>query len=197
MTGEWTSRTDIDAAEASAIPVVVQNPMAFYKSTTASGSNTSGWFPQTFADGYTNVALWGYAVADYGIQGQTFSKTMHDPCPPGYRTPFHHAWSGYTYGEDGGSINFGNGEGNFDNYGIVFNKVGQSPWFDRAWYPFVGHRYPTTGAYTQVGQNGWMLTGMPMGQYNCRTYVYTRTYTGQDTNNYAPAYALPARCQKE
>ena len=196
-TGNWSSRTDIDTAEASTIPVVVKNPMAFYKSTSLSGNASSGWFPSSFADGYTNVALWGYAVRDYTIQGQTFSKTMHDPCPPGYRTPFHHAWSGYTYGEDGGNINFSNGEGGFDSYGVVFNKVGQSPWFDRAWYPFVGHRYPTSGAYQQVGRNGWMLTGMPMGQYNCRTYVYTSTYAGQDTGSYAPAYALPARCQKE
>jgi len=47
-----------------------------------------------------------------------------------------------------------------------------------------------------------MLTGMPMGQYNCRTYIYTKTYSGQvdvsGTNGgYGPAYALPARCQKE
>ncbi len=200
-TGEWSSRTNIDAAESATIPVVVQNPMTFYKSTSKAGANTAGWFPTTFVDGYTNVALWGYAVADYSIQGQTFSKTMHDPCPPGYRTPFHHAWSGYTYGENGGNINFGNGEGGFDSYGVVFNKVGQSPWFDRAWYPFVGCRYPTSGAYTQVGVSGWTLTGMPMGQYNCRTYVYTATYAGQiadsSGNGIGPAYALPARCQKD
>ena len=152
------------------------------------------------------MALWGYAVKDYSIQGQTFSKTMHDPCPPGYRTPFHHAWGylvgethyGYTYGEGGGNINFSNSEASFDNYGIVFNKT----YFDRAWYPFVGYRYPTTGGYRDVGANGYMLTGMPMGQYNCRTYIYTKTYSGQvdvsGTNGgYGPAYALPARCQKE
>ena len=201
MTGEWSSRTDIDTYEAATIPMVVQRPMAFYKSKALAGNNTSGWFPTSFADGYTNVALWGYAVKDFTIQGQTFSKTMHDPCPPGYRTPFHHAWSGYTYGENAGNITFTNGEGGFDTYGIVFNKVGQSPWFDRAWYPFVGYRYPTSGAYTNVGQSGWTLTGMPMGQFNCRTYVYTSSYAGQtassDGSGIGPAYALPARCQKE
>ena len=205
-TGEWSSRTDIDTAAAALIPTVIQNPMTFYKSTALCGGTTSGWFPASFPDGYTNVALWGYAVKDYSIQGQTFSKTMHDPCPPGYRTPFHHAWGyyvnnthyGYTYGEGGGNINFSNSEASFDNYGIVFNKT----YFDRSWYPFVGYRYPTTGGYNSVGANGWMLTGMPMGQYNCRTYVYTKTYTGQvdqsGTNGgYGSAYALPARCQKD
>ena len=205
-TGEWTSRTDIDTATAALIPTVVQNPMTFYKSSALCGGKTSGWFPESFADGYTNVALWGYAVKDYSIQGQTFSKTMHDPCPPGYRTPFHHAWGyyinnthyGYTYGEGGGNINFSHSEASFDSYGIVFNKT----YFDRAWYPFAGYRYPTTGGYNSVGANGWMLTGMPMGQYNCRTYVYTTSYTGQvdqsgSSGGYGSAYAMPARCQKE
>ena len=205
-TGVWSSRTDIDTAEAALIPTVIQNPMTFYKSTALCGGTTSGWFPASFADGYTNVALWGYAVKDYSIQGQTFSKTMHDPCPPGYRTPFHQAWGyyigdspyGYTYGEWGGNINFSNNEASFDNYGIVFNKT----YFDRAWYPFVGYRYPTSGGYNEVGANGWMLTGMPMGQYNTRTYVYTRSYTGQvdqsgASGGYGSAYAMPARCQKD
>ncbi len=206
MSGEWSSRNDIDTAAAANIPDVIQNPMTFYMSTSLCGNTTCGWFPATFADGYTNVALWGYAVKDYSIQGQTFSKTMHDPCPPGYRTPFHHAWGylingthyGYTYEENGGNVNFSNNEASFDNYGIVFNKT----YFDRAWYPFVGYRYPTTGGYREVGTNGWMLTGMPMGQYNTRTYIYTKTYTGQVTSQttnggYGAAYGMPARCQKD
>jgi hypothetical protein len=201
-TGAWSSRTDIDTAAAATIPVVTQNPMVFYNSTSMCGNNACGWFPSTFADGYTNVALWGYAVKDYSIQGQTFSKTMHDPCPPGYRTPFHHAWgygnnAGYTYGENGGNINLGNGEANFDSYGLVFNKAN----FDRAWYPFMGYRHPQDGGYEDVGQQGRLVTGMPMGQYNTRSYIYTNTYTGQIANSggdgCGPAYGMPARCQKE
>ena len=148
------------------------------------------------------MALWGYAVKDYSIQGQTFSKTMHDPCPPGYRTPFHHAWgygnnAGYTYGENGGNINLGNGEANFDSYGLVFNKAN----FDRAWYPFMGYRHPQDGGYEDVGQQGRLVTGMPMGQYNTRSYIFTNTYTGQVANSggdgCGPAYGMSARCQKE
>ena len=198
----WSSRTDIDTNSAATIPAVTQNPLVFYKSTSMCGNNSCGWFPSTFADGYTNVALWGYAVKDYSIQGQTFSKTMHDPCPPGYRTPFHHAWgygnsAGYTYGEDGGNINLSNGEANFDSYGLVFNKNG----FDRAWYPYMGYRHPQDGGYEDVGQQGRLVTGMPMGQYNTRSYIYTSQYTGQVANSggdgCGPAYAMSARCQKE
>ena len=202
ITGAWSSRTDIDTASAATIPMVVQHPMSFYESVSISGNNTCGWFPSTFADGYTNVALWGYAVKDYSIQGQTFSKTMHDPCPPGYRTPFHHAWgygnnAGYTYGENGGNINLSNGEANFDSYGLVFNKAN----FDRAWYPFMGYRHPQDGGYEDVGQQGRLVTGMPMGQYNTRSYIFTNQYTGQVANSggdgCGPAYGMSARCQKE
>jgi hypothetical protein len=206
MTGEWSSRSDFDVASANSIPVITQAPLTFYTSATNAGSTTCGWFPSSFADGYTNVALWGYAVSGTA-QGQVFSKSMHDPCPPGYRTPFHRAWSygnnaGYAYPEDPGMLNLSNSEATFDQDGLVFNKAG----FERAWYPFMGYRQALTGGYADVGDEGRLLTGMPMGLYNTRSYRYTATQTGQVANSGAsndpnsaigPAYALSARCQKE
>ena len=202
LTGEWSSRSDISTASSASVPEVTRNPLIFYKSTSTSGNNNCGWYESTFIDGYTNVAMWGYAVADYSIQGQTFSKTMHDPCPPGYRTPFHHTWTGYTNGEDAGMINLSNSEASFDSYGLVFNRTN----FERAWYPFMGYRHAQTGAYTDVSQEGRLVTGMPMGQFNTRSYRYTTTQTGQvassgadnnPNNATGPAYAMSARCQKE
>jgi hypothetical protein len=202
MTGKWASRSDISTASSASIPEVTRNPLIFYKSSSTSGNNNCGWYESTFIDGYTNVAMWGYAVADYGIQGQTFSKTMYDPCPPGYRTPFHHTWTGYTNGENAGMINLSNSEASFDSYGLVFNRTN----FERAWYPFMGYRHAQTGAYTDVSQEGRLVTGMPMGQYNTRSYRYTKTQTGQvassgadnnPNNATGPAYAMSARCQKE
>ena len=195
LTGEWSSRSDISTASSASIPEVTRNPLIFYKSSSTSGNNNCGWYESTFIDGYTNVAMWGYAVADYGIQGQTFSKTMYDPCPPGYRTPFHHTWTGYTNGENAGMINLSNSEASFDSYGLVFNRTN----FERAWYPFMGYRHAQTGAYTDVSQEGRLVTGMPMGQYNTRSYRYTKTQTGQiassgadnnPNNATGPAYAM-------
>ena len=203
----WTYQKSIPVKSAAAIPDVVKDPTAFYRSTTERSATTSQWFPASFADGYTNVALWGYAVKDYGIQGQTFSKTMHDPCPPGYRTPFHFSWRydgnhKYAEGDGGEGVTYLTHEAWFevwedgvDPNGIVTNK----DHFERTWYPFTGYRSPTTGGYKNVGTTGYMYTGMPMGQYNTRSFWYNQSQSGQyaDNQGHGSAYGKMIRCMKE
>lgn len=207
LDGTWTYMTTIPVKPSASIPDVVKDPTAFYRSTTTKDATTSQWFPASFADGYTNVALWGYAVKDYGIQGQTFSKTMHDPCPPGYRTPFHFSWrydGNYKYAEgDGGEVVtylvhepwFEVWQDGVDPNGIVTNK----PHFERMWYPFTGYRSPLTGGYEDVGITGYMYTGMPMGQYNTRSFWYGQSQSGQyaDSKGHGSAYGKMIRCMKE
>lgn len=202
--GKWHYYVSIPAKDKASIPDVVKDPTAFYRSTSRQAATTSQWFPESFADGYTNVALWGYAVADYSINGQTFSKTMHDPCPPGYRTPFHFSWrynSQYKYaeGDEGeATTTLTNAEKGYDNNGIVTNK---EPYFEKMWFPFAGYRNPLTGGYQEVGTTGYMNTGMPMGRYNTRTFWYNNNYTGQHAdsgnNGYGSAYGMMVRCMKE
>ncbi len=205
-TGKWQYLKTIRVESAASIPDVVKDPTAFYKSTTDQGQNTSQWFPASFADGYTNVALWGYAVADYSAIGQTFSKTMHDPCPPGYRTPFHFSWrynasEKYAEGDDGEAITeLTTAETRFSGGGFVTNKTH----FEKMWFPYAGYRNPLTGAYTNVGTNGYMNTGMPMGQYNTRSFWYgqyenrgTKWGTGQYAGQHGSAYGKMVRCIKE
>ena len=205
--GTWTYLTSIPVKPAALIPNVVKDPVAFYTSTTERSAKTSQWFPESFADGYTNVALWGYAVKDYGIQGQTFSKTMHDPCPPGYRTPFHFSWRydsehRYAEGDNGEGLTYFVHEPWFEVWqdgvepnGIVTNK----PHFERMWYPFTGYRSPLTGGYVDVGTTGYMYTGMPMGQYNTRSFWYGQSQSGQysDSKGHGSAYGKMIRCMKE
>ena len=206
-TGRWSSRSTIDIAASASIPEVTRNPMTFYRSQTVAGSASSQWFPSSFADGYTNVALWGYAVEDYSIQGQNFSKTMHDPCPPGYRTPFHFAWrydSTYKYaeGDNGAATTSLSVELNYDSAkrGMVTDKQ----YFGKMWFPFAGYRNATTGGYSSVGTVGRMNTGMPMGQYNTRTFYYNSSVSGQycgtgtsEGSNNGSAYGLMVRCMKD
>jgi len=205
--GNWIYNTSIPVKPAALIPDVVKDPTAFYRSTTQKDARSSQWFPESFADGYTNVALWGYAVKDYSIQGQTFSKTMHDPCPPGYRTPFHFSWrynGDYMYaeGDAGEAVTylihepwFEVWQENVDPNGIVTNK----PHFERMWYPFAGYRSPLTGGYDDVGTAGYMYTGMPMGQYNTRSFWYNQSQSGQYANSkgHGTAYGKMIRCMKE
>jgi hypothetical protein len=138
-------------------------------------------------------------VADYSIKGQTFSKTMHDPCPPGYRTPFHFSWrysatEKYAEGDDGSATtSLGSAETGFSSGGIVTNKTH----FHKMWFPFCGYRDPQTGECEEVGATGYMNTGMPMGQYNTRTFWYNRIYSGQHDGGYGSAYGMMVRCMKE
>ena len=202
---KWNYYTEILVKDKAAIPEVTKDPTAFYRSTTTKGANTSQWFPESFADGYTNVALWGYAVKNYSIAGQTFSKTMHDPCPPGYRTPFHFSWrydGTHKYAEgDGGEARTNlDTENDYGEGGIVTDDL---PYFEKMWYPFCGYRDPLTGAYKKVGEEGNMNTGMPMGQYNTRTFWYNEDYTGQNAQSgtqntaHGSAYGMMVRCMKE
>ena len=195
--GGWSSRTDFDTSTQVRVPAAVQNPMRFYKGTAVKDSGSS-WVDPAWVDGAVNVALWGYAVVTYE-EGQVFSKTIHDPCPPGYQTMFNQAWS---YGADNaqgyaptsaGAINYSNGEQNFDSMGIVFNKNG----FDKAWYPFVGQRDGQTGGYTRVGTNGYAVTGMPYKAWNIRSFYYESGRSGQNNGAYGSSYAMPVRCQKQ
>ncbi len=208
----WDERTAISTSQANSVNSSASNPMTFYYSGSIQGATNSGWYPPSFSDAYANVVMWGYAVANWAIQGQTFSKTMHDPCPPGYRTPFHYAWDGeipglYTgetyryipYNEAEGNITLANNESSFTTNGIVLNKGN----FAKNWYPFTGFRAPGTGRCTEVGTAGLMSTGMPMGQYNTRYYNYNSTVTGQrrhyfsDSYEKGAAFGMPVRCQKD
>ena len=213
--GKWYYRKSIDVSGQAHIPDVAANPTVFYKSRYTGGSNESEWFPSDFVDddGYVNAALWGYAVANPNIPGQTFSKTMHDPCPPGYRTPFHYIWrydGTYKYAEGDNNASaiteFTNRETEFDDFGFVTTLNN----FDKMWYPYAGYRDPTTGRYTNVGTNGYMNTGMPMGVFDTRSLWYgeytTYSWWGGTTIHYGSgqyaggdgyAYGKMVRCMKE
>lgn len=223
-TGEWSMKSTIPRQTQVAISESVKNPLPFYMSTTLTGKADSQWFPSSFADGRTNVALWGYAVEGYAV-GQDFSKTMYDPCPPGYRTAFHDVWrlninnTEYGYGGDdsgNGLYNWSHGENNFSgdqDWGFVTNDM---PYFENGWFPYSGMRYATTGGYGRQKEYGYLNTGMPYNKFNTRTYRYMRTSNngngasqqicgssnsesngGPEGNSHSTAYGKPIRCMKE
>ena len=212
QTGTWSKKTTIPRHVRADVIEAVHNPLTFYMSTTSAGGQNSQWFTDAFADGKRNVAMWGYAVEDYSAQGQDFTKTMYDPCPPGYRTAFHQVWKidrggEYAYGGDDSGDNrysWNLGEGGYSTHGFVTLKT----YFDKTFYPYSGMRLGTTGGYESIGTYGYLNTGMPMGQYNTRTFMYTSDgWSGQISNgsnnggrgpsSHATAHAKPVRCMKE
>lgn len=210
-TGVWSMRTTIPRHVRADIIESVHNPLTFYMSMTSAGGKDSQWFTDSFADTKRNVAMWGYAVDDYSVQGQDFTKTMYDPCPPGYRTAFHQVWKidkggEFAYGGDdsGDQRYYWTNEDSFSDYGFVTTKT----YFDKTFYPYSGMRLGTTGGYESIGTYGYLNTGMPMGQYNTRSFMYTKDgWSGQISNGsnngglgpsaHATAHAKPVRCMKE
>ena len=182
---KWTRHNAITTAPAVSITESVRNPMNFYTSGAAAGDSNSSWFDPSFVDGYKNVALWGYAVADQSIEGESFTKTMYDPCPPGYMVPEYKVW--YNNNDSDKYSNQGPGSIKFTNVGSDWNPVYQeSGWdsdnghgmvttreyFDYNWYPLAGRREPMTGHVKDSGWFGHMWTGTPMGNFNARSLYY-------------------------
>ncbi len=204
-TETWSKRTTIPrvlGAGAVRISWTVQNPLTFVYTSNANDNENSLWFPSFTSNLSTGSALWGYAVQGTGA-GEDFSKTFYDPCPPGYRTAFHTVWKngangqgGYG-GDDSGTETYAwTNEGNFTNYGFVTTKATYG--FDRTFYPYAGRRL-NTGALQNVSTIGYMTSGMPMGNFNTRTYRYgsRTTNNSQQVTNEGRSYGRSVRCMKE
>lgn len=180
--GKWTGHNYIEASPAVRISQSVREPMKFYTSSNGAGNANSTWFDPSFADGNRNVALWGYAVNGNDF-GESFTKTMYDPCPPGYMVAEYKVWGGDasstwyacpddTYNDNNKKpLRFSHGEAGYNSrngYGMVTTMT----YFDYNWYPMTGRREPTTGYVSDAGWYGHFWTGTPMGSYNARSMYY-------------------------
>lgn len=193
--GGWTVRNTFDTAGTVRVSEAPATPRTFR---TAGGANGSSgfWYTSDFVgSGKPAQHLWGYVQAS-NSEGQGITKTMHDPCPPGYMAMFHQAWYyngnqnlGYAGSSTGGSSL--TNEDDFHNRGIVLTKAG----FEYAWYPFTGYRNHT-GGIANVGSQGNIASCMPYSTYNTRGYQYTNTGTTQ-YSDYGSATARAVRCMKE
>ncbi|MDE7451121.1 MAG: DUF4906 domain-containing protein, partial [Alistipes sp.] len=96
------------------------------------------------------------------------SKSIYDPCPPGYRVPPQGTWTNFTTdGQDtddhsGAFATYANVSGTFSNgwlFYIAGNKTGAT-----AWYPAAGYRSYSSGALTNVGSNGYCWSSSPYSE---------------------------------
>ena len=84
--GTWTIHESNAIESRNTIPMSVQNPLVFYMSPSENAWQTS----YQSGNGAIND-LWGYVGAN-GDAGNSFAKTMYDPCPPGYRVMQHNVF---------------------------------------------------------------------------------------------------------
>lgn len=159
-------------------------------------------------------ALWGYSAIS-NTYGVTTSKTLYDPCPPGYVVAYYLVWTNtlrnsddlslaYYTKLDGGFIYHGldvqdDSPGLFINNGLE-NTDKRYDLFEKAWYPFAGYMSGVDGDLINEGEIGVFHTSTPAGM-SSRNIAYSKSQSGQgiEGSSYGlpSSYAYPVRCQKE
>jgi len=204
--GTWTKKTSVDKLGRKAIDIIetIKNPTRFADSGQSEWQDT--YESNTENDGPINQ-MWGYTGVR-GAWGDTFAKTMWDPCPPGYKVMNHIVFeSGGLWNPNTGSVesyrlyyqpnnggtqssDFGlwlYGDGVSSNGGMYTSNSGSSNTrmleihSDGLWFPNT-RRLSVNGVYSQYQSNksGYVHSACPYSGSDSRTF---RWYCNQ--NQYA------------
>ena len=172
----------------------------------------------TISNTTVSEALWGYySASGFGV---TTSKTMYDPCPPGYVVCYYLIWRtadgnqsvGNYYSSHDQSwygVNSSYLEG-ITGKGFLFDPSRFSgAGFDSIWYPFTGYLDPQVNSsqekptYKQVKLEGHFYASTPAGKGG-RSFIYNKQGTGtamavinDEWNGVATSFGFPVRCQKQ
>lgn len=149
-------------------------------------------------------SLWGYsASAGYGV---TTTKTMYDPCPPGYIVAHYLVWTNTERDGSSSKLYYSSLDGGFKSHSVTGNKVAgifltnHSSLFDPAWFPYSGYILGDSFVLNEQGKMGMFHTSTPAGN-GSRSLMYNKYYSGQGVSgNYwgmPSTFGYPVRCQKE
>lgn len=192
--GAWTKQTSNKVTSKSTIKESAQHPLDYYS------SNNTLW--QT---SYSNLKeqpndLWGY-VGSAGSIGESFAKTMYDPCPPGYRVMQHDVFQSANIcnANDGTSYTFYSGiynsNGIYFNDGLSTSKGAISA--GGVWFPN-SRAIGSSGNF--VNGNYRLSTATPFYKdtqtLNVREMRWTKSSIQQDNSSWMAA-ARVVRCQME
>lgn len=176
-------------------------PDYFLYSTATSGrrlwNNTNWGSSGTTYGKYT--ASWGYPA---GTTGATYdprmTKTVNDPCPPGYYMPPHYFFAAAylaNSGNDSNGISHTYNPDSGDTNGLFATNGGTNGFILGApmWFPFGGYRAYGSGNLTNVGTNGAYHSGLDWGAENIR--VFRLEHTGGGQYQLPPATGATVRCR--
>ena len=196
--GEWDWQNKVKTSPASSINESFENPLTYNTSVTGNkywqttywpGGNESG-----SGSGEVNH-LWGYAGSTQS--GLAFVKTMHDPCPPGYRVMQYDVFmtANICYTEEYEGIYFETygQEAPYYYYGMMLNSGDRfggeirEDWLTTLWEPGElvvdnGIWLPNAGYINASGEYsnnddgsfGYLSTSTPMTGKTCREIVWER-----------------------
>lgn len=209
--GKWQKMTSLQKLGRSAINIIetIKNPTKF----ASSGSSGARWQDLYECDANNDGPInhmWGYTGVN-GAWGDTFAKTMWDPCPPGYKVLNHETlqagglWNAndpgnyrlYYQPNNGGAARsdygmwlYGNTASN-DNSGMYTSTGNNNSTkmreviCDGLWLPNTW-RINESGNYTQHTNafSGYMHTACPFSGYRTRTFKWYQDTSNSNKNNY-------------
>lgn len=194
--GVWTKQTSNKVTSKSTIKESAQHPLDYYSS-----SNNTLW--QTT---YTNLKeepndLWGY-VGSAGSIGESFAKTMYDPCPPGYRVMQHDVFESANICNANDDTDFSFYYGIYNENGIYFNDDLRTSkgaisaggvWFPNARGIASDGKFAAAGAYRLSTATPFYKDSQTL---NCREMKWSSTLIRQDNSSWM-ADGRVVRCQME
>lgn len=178
---EFTLVYNTDLVSGEEVDWTISHPMHFVCFKEESNGSGQSWFNSPFADLKT---LWGYNEST-----QSSSKTIYDPCPPGYKVPHFN-----------GDIYVGATADNFPVTsdaglsGVMFTGVGGS-----SYYPAAGFRDHTGGYMSWMGSTCVYWSAMTYQDKQIRGLKIEptgNTYVNPNVKLNA-AYGQTVRCVKE
>lgn len=193
--GVWKKQMQNSVSTKNLIPQSVKHPLEFYS------SGNSLWQTSFLTLDAEPNDLWGY-VGSAGTPGESFAKTMYDPCPPGYRVMQHDVFESANIcnANDGTSFTFGSGINNAD--GIYFNDglwtskgaiSAGGVWFPNARGIASDGKFAAAGAYRLSTATPFYKDSQTL---NCREMKWSSTSICQDNSSWM-ADGRVVRCQME
>lgn len=192
--GVWTKQTSNKVTSKSTIKESAQHPLDYYS------SNNTLW--QT---SYSNLKeqpndLWGY-VGSAGSIGESFAKTMYDPCPPGYRVMQHDVFESANICNANDNTEYSFYDGIYNENGIYFKDRLQT---SKGTISAGGVWFPNARAINNSGDfvngNYRLSTATPYYKdtqtLNVREMRWTNSSIKQDNTSWMSA-ARVVRCQME
>lgn len=193
--GVWKKQTQNSVSTKNLIPQSVKHPLEFYK------SGNSLWQTSFLTLDAEPNDLWGY-VGSAGTPGESFAKTMYDPCPPGYRVMQHDVFESANIcnANDGTSYTFYSGI--YNSNGIYFNDdlstskgtiSAGGVWFPNARGIASDGKFAAAGSYRLSTATPYYKDTQTL---NCREMKWTSTSIWQDNSSWM-ADGRVVRCQME
>lgn len=159
------------------------HPTHFLRS---NGIKTKDWAARIDEYKYQHDNLWGnYSTDPKAYPNQSFGKkTLHDPCPPGWRVPPADLWTNFIDINTAQVVGQGaltgpvNANGSYNNGWRFYYYYGKKDRY--AFYPYIITRSPIDGQFT-TGNSGfyWSSSVFVAGHYTAAAmglYVVNKAY---------------------